>query len=496
MRYQLLFCSFFFFCLTATAETDMINRQFLEAEIQDVKKAAALPSGTAIAVVKEDKIIFEAYLGFQHIENQIPVDAQTQFYIASVTKPFTALNALLDSHKRAMSLQTNVRDMFPDFSLSNREQVTIAELLTHRSSINNLPLVLATAYSGVHSPDSLTRLVNQFSSASSEPVGQFKYTNVGYNIYSIYADRVFNQSWQSRLQSQVFAPAAMQRTSAYRSGLDEGGHIALPYSLLSDERATALYLEKSDATMHSAGGIFSTASDLGRFLIAQLNNGVIDGKAIFPPSVIARSQQQQAETNHRYQDFERDGYAWGWYTGDYKGNAMLHHFGGFAGAHAHLSFMPSKRIGIVVLNNEDFLSTRLTSIIADYLYGALLAEEGIETKIAERIEGLKTKLAGLDGMLAKEQNKLLSREWILTLDADEYEGVYTHSLLGDIEIRRNNKKTFDVTWGAMKSDSLGMNEANKIRVELEPNNGTVITFNVEHAVMSLTYAGIEFTKTR
>ena len=483
-----------FTALTGNAREHQIDSSYLSKLVNDVKKSAKLESGTAIAVVQNDTILYQGYFGYQDIGNKVKVSADTQFYIASVTKPFTALNALLDAEHGKIDIDTNLGEMFPNLSLPDRTSATIKDLLIHTASINNLPLVMATAYSGQHSSDSLQALVNQTSEASSEALGEFKYTNVGYNIYSVYSDSFFNQSWQDKLQQQIFIPAQMTSTSARFSTLEDVSKVAKPYSLMSKNRTSALYLEKTDQTMHAAGGMYSTATDLGKFLIAQLNNGKVGEKQAFPAKVIARSHQQQANTEKTFIDFKRDGYAWGWYTGEYKGERMLHHFGGFAGAHAHLSFIPNKNIGLVVVNNEDFLSSRLTSIVADYIYGALLEESGIEEKVELRAQELKNRLSGLDGMLAKEQEKLAARKLQLSKDIHDYVGEYSHPLLGSIYIEFDEQSSLRAKWGLMRSNSLGMNDADKIRVEMEPNNGTVITFNVTDKIESLSYAGIDFFK--
>ncbi|MCC2616823.1 beta-lactamase family protein [Aestuariibacter halophilus] len=476
------------------AEESALDTAFLNALVNDIKSSAALPSGTAVAVVHNDRIIYQDHFGYLDIENRVAADANSRFYIASVTKPFVALNYLLDANTDSGLETVTLSTMFPELALPDREDLTAKALLTHTASINNFPLVLATAYSGVHSPASLARLVTEYSAPSSEAVGEFKYTNVGYNIYSVYADSAFKRPWQDKLQQQVFAPAGMQATTARRSDIGDQALVAKPYSLMNPQRQTALYLEKGDNTLHAAGGVFSTAADMGRFLIAQLNEGMIDGKQVYPAEVIARSHRQQAVTDRAYLDFTRDGYAWGWYTGDYKAQRMLHHFGGFAGTHAHLSFIPAQKIGLVVLNSEDFLSARLTNLIADYVYGSLLGEADIEQRVTQRADELKQKLAGLDGQMAKQRQKINGREWRLSLPQQHYVGEYRHPQLGSIFVRHNEEQRFDVEWGVMHSSSTGMNEADKIRVELEPTSGTVITFNVDDQVQSLEYGGVVFNK--
>ena len=478
----------------AKAANHTIDTVFLNNMVNEIKQAAKLPSGTAIAVIKNDEVIYEGYFGYRDIAGKSEVNKDSIFYIASVTKPLTALNFLLDKQHNPALESLTMGDMFPDFALASRQQVSVHELLTHTASINNMPLVMATAYSGVHSAESLQQIVSRLSTASSEETGTFKYTNVGYNIYSIYSDRHFDLTWQQKLAKQVFEPAGMTSTTAIRSLISDQTRIAKPYSLPEESNREALYLEKVDATLHAAGGVYTTAADMSTFLLAQLNNGIVNGTRAYPAEVINDSHKQQVTADTSYGDFARTGYAWGWYLGDYKGEKMLHHFGGFAGAHSHLSFMPEQKIGVVVLNNEDFLSAKLTGLIADYVYGTLLNEPNIKASVLTKTDALKNKLSGLEKMIAREKDKIAAREWLLSLPEERYVGNYVHPLLGTIKVRMNEENRFHVSWGVMHSESTSMGETDTIRVELDPTTGTAITFSVGDNVESLSYAGIEFKK--
>ena len=373
-------------CFSASATT---SPHFAELEnlVTETKALSQLMSGTSIAVVANDKIIYQGNWGYANIDKEIPATSSTPYYIASITKPFLALNALLDIDNKRLSATTSIDEMFPSLELDGltEQKVTIQQLLSHTSGLVNSPLGLATAYSGIHSPASLKEMIIKQTKISKLGFGEFDYTNIGYNIYSVYTDKHFDTPWQTRLEQQVFAPLQLNQTSARMSDMSNADlSVAKPYSLMMAEPNQPLYLEKVDQTMHAAGGMVSSTNDLARFIIAQLNQGTVNGVQVFPASVIQQSQQKLATTSAKYQDFERDGYAWGWYTGDYKGERMLHHFGGYAGTHSHLSFIPAKGIGLVVLNNEDFLSSKLTSLIADYVYGILLGDSTTIQRVQSR----------------------------------------------------------------------------------------------------------------
>ncbi|MFT4994023.1 MAG: hypothetical protein ACI965_001045 [Paraglaciecola sp.] len=96
-----------------------------------------------------------------------------------------------------------------------------------------------------------------------------------------------------------------------------------------------------------------------------------------------KSHQQLAENDLKYRDFIRKGYAWGWYIGPYKDEEMYLHFGGVAGAHTHTSFMLKHNIGLVILNNESSISSKLSNGIADIAYSILL-NKGSADAIADK----------------------------------------------------------------------------------------------------------------
>lgn len=470
----------------------------LDSMIKRVKTGSGLPSGTAVILVQGTEVIYEGYYGYADVARKIPVDADTNFYIASSTKPFFALNLLMKSHEEKLDTKASLQSLFPDIRFDNicGEAVTVRDLLVHTSGVENSPLVWATAFTGLHDAESRKALVAaSYANEAADP-GTFDYSNVGYNILSVWADEAFDTPWQDQLQQEIFGPLGMSQTSAYMSAAAENGwEVARPYSLMSNDRQSPLYLEKEDATMHAAGGMISTAPDLATFLITQLNNGKVDGRQVLPNDVISKSQTKQVATDTSYRDFQRDGYAWGWYTGDYKERRMLHHFGGFAGFHAHLSFIPEADLGLVVLNNEDFLSSRLTSLIADLTYGIALDEHGVEEKVEGRGEKLLTKLDALDGMLARQREKIEGRDWQLTRPLEEYAGSYVNPQLGTVHVERTGDERLRLEWGRLHATATGFERDDVIRVEFVPGSGDLGSFIVnDGAVRAFRIDGMEFMK--
>jgi len=466
--------------------------------VQRFKDATQHPSGTAVAVVKDGKLVYEGYFGYADINARTRVDRDTSFYIASTTKPFFALNILLKENEGKLDTTTSLQDAFPGIGFNGFDAtaVTIRDLLVHTSGVDNQPLVWATAFSGIHNARSRHGLVANSYPAADAPRGTFKYTNVGYNILSVWLDDKFQTPWQDQLQDSIFSPLGMARTSAYISEAEaKGWPLAKPYSVAGVDRNEPLYLRKSDDTMQAAGGLVSTAPDLARFLIAQLEGGRLDGRQVLPESVIGKSHAPQAKADKGYLDFERTGYAWGWYTGAYKGRQMLHHFGAFPGFHAHLSFIPEAGIGLVVLNNEDFLGAHLSSLIADYAYGVLLDEPDIQSKVSARLDELLQKAAGLQKTAASEQQKIQGRAWDLSLPHRAYAGTYSNDLLGDMTVAVEGDRQMVIRWGKLTAVAAGYDRKDHVRVEFSPHSGDLLTFVLKaDKADAITFEGMTFKK--
>ena len=472
----------------------------LARAIQATKDATGFPAGTAVIVVKDGKVAYQGYFGYADVEAKTPVGADTAFYIASATKPFFALDVLLAEHAGKLDTRTSLQAMFPAarFAGFDASAINARQLLTHTAGLDNMPLVWATAYTGLHDAGLRHRLLLETRPNAEAPIGTFDYTNVGYNIASVWLDDATGTPWQDQLSSRIFKPLGMTRTTARASVADAAGWpVAKPYSFAAADRTQPLYLRKTDATMHAAGGMLSTAPDLATFLIAQLAEGKLGRKQVLPAAVVRASHVQQAPTDSRYLDFPRDGYAWGWYTGEYQGRRMLHHFGGFAGFHAHLSFMPEENIGLVVLNNEDVLGARLTNLIAEYAYALALGDAALAAQAPARFTKLTEDALKLDQSAAAQREKIRAREWRLSLPRQAYAGRYEHALLGDVTVGVGAGERMQLRWGQLQAPATGYDKPEHVRVEFVPGSGDVLEFVVANGkVEALVYDDLRFERAR
>lgn len=476
----------------------------IDRYVKSAKQEVGLPSGTAVAIVKDGKIVYQASFGYANIKENKPVTNETAFYIASITKPMFALSTLLMEHKGDIKDNTSMAEMFPKlkFLSINANKIQLKHLMSNISGIDNGPLQDTLAFTGNHDLAQRHKLVTASTINGNNPLGQFEYTNIGFNIASVWVDDFYQQDWQKTLSQLIYQPLKMTHTSSYMSdAIKNGIDVARPYGLRGNDPKEILSFEKSDITMHAAGGTIATASDVARFLIAQLNEGKVDGKQVFPAEVINKSQQQLIATDESFFDFKRTGYAWGWRMGPYKDEDMHHHFGGVAGTHTHSSYILEHNIGLVVLNNENYISTELTIAIADIAYSILLNKGDANKKADDHIIAmqemwpkLKAKIKMWDDIAEK---KAASRVMELSLNKQEYAGVYHNKLLGDIVIELVNLDKFKFSLGEQKAVATAFRKPDTMRVEFVAMNsgGKVAAYDInEGEIQGLNLMGQYFKK--
>lgn len=120
--------------------------------------------------------------------------------------------------------------------------------------------------------------------------------------------------------------------------------------------------------MHSAGGVVMSARDAVRWLELVVEDGLVGGRRCLPASVVQATRVPIATVDVEFDGYRRDHYGLGWYIGPYRDERMLHHFGGFSGFRAHVSYLPVQSIGVAVFANDSTVGLRLVNAIANYIY--------------------------------------------------------------------------------------------------------------------------------
>ncbi|AAK23481.1 serine hydrolase domain-containing protein [Caulobacter vibrioides] len=433
--------------------------------------------GLSLAVVQGREVVMAAGYGVADLGTGRPAHADTAFYIASSTKAFTALAIAAIAARGTFALDAPLSRWIGDspFPADLAASVSLSDLLCHRSGLENQPIAHRAAFTGEHTPAAMSALLRSTIRSKDTPHGVFRYTNTGYNLATTLIEDRFGLDWRDMVDREVLRPAGMTRTTARIDAARRRKGVALGHTPAADGRIAPSPLQKTDATMQPAGGLVSTAREMARWLEIQLNDGVLEGRRLFPEGLVASTHRPRVPQQAKFGPYVRDGYGLGWQTGRYGEQPLIHHFGNFAGARAHVSLMPARGVGVAVMANEDALAGEVTDLVANYVYDCLAGRVDLEAVYESELSALKDRIARRRAGLTASRAERAARPWSLSRANANYLGAYHNPQMGRLDIVEANARLM-VRAGAMASPAEAGGQPETLRVELVPLSGQVIRF--------------------
>ncbi len=492
ISFLLVFSFLGLFQLTAQENKSEKLSNFIEKTMQ----STPIIPGVSIAVADANGTLFTRGFGYADVENKIPATAETNFYIASVTKAFNGLLTTILAEEGKIDLSAQITSYKPFREFDNKEifqNITVMDLLAHQSGIDNKYLSFKLAYTGDYTEEEILDLVEN-NCAVNEEGKAFEYSNFGYYLLDLLLTAELDKSWKDLLQEKVFHPLGMDNTTAYISKVNPE-NLALPYMTIFPEKTDQVYLKKNDQTMHAAGGLVTSANDIGKFISFYVNKGKSGDQQLYPPALIQQTYTQQAAAGHKIvQIFDAYGYGTGWRLGTFKNQEVVYHFGGYPGFFSHLSFLPEQQLGVAVFVNHE-LGMPLADLIAEYAYALFMENEPDIKRLDSSATKKLTKMLGRfqRGFKANEE-KMAKRTWQMSLPEATYPGTYQNKKLGTLEVSLENE-TFKIKIGRLQATATPFPKQDCARIELVPGSGKIIQFNPENGkVESLKFRGEIFMK--
>jgi CubicO group peptidase (beta-lactamase class C family) len=395
--------------------------------------------GAAVAVVVGDDVVLSKGYGFRDVEKKLPMTAETQMPIASMTKQFTvaALGTLVRQGK--LDWDKPVRDYLPDFRLNNEyatAHATARDLVTHRIG---LPRHDAVWYGTDLSREEIFHRLQYFPFSRDLRV-RFQYNNLLYMTSGYLAGRLAHSSWEELVKTALFTPLGMKRSNFTVAAMHADPNHSEAYELDTKREVVKVTHEPIDV-MGPTGSINSSVDEMARYLRMMLGHGMLEGKRVLlEADVQSMMQPQMPAGKSLFSDvFGFQSYGMGLFVQTYRGVDIAHHGGNLRGASAMIVMAPAKGIGIVILTNRS--GTRLRDALPFEIIDRLLGLES--SKLLARYREREEKgFAGEDaaksaGVSDRKPNTKPARA------LSEYTGDYEHPGYGRIRIQlEENRLTF------------------------------------------------------
>ena len=415
----------------------------LDTYVADVMKAFEVP-GLSLAVVKDGKVLLAKGYGVRKMGDPAPVDARTQFGIASNTKVFTATALALLVEEGKLAWDAPVIRYLPGFAMYDpyvTRELTIRDLLVHRSGLG-----LGAGDLLWWPPSSYDRKEVAYRLRFIKPATSFRsayaYDNVLYSVAGEVIEAVSGKSWEDFVSSRILAKVGMTASDVRHSAAGGPGNIAGTHARIDGTvRPIAPFL--SDNT-NPAGGIMSGAEDMAKWVMVQLDSGrTADGSRLFStrttrelwtlvtPIPIGEPAPELRELRSNF-----NGYGLGLGIRDFRGKKMLSHTGGLPGYLSRVTMLPELRLGVVVLTNQESGAAFnvLTNRILDHFLGATSPDYlGIALR-AEAAERARLAAAATRRTATRDSASGPS------LALAKYAGTYRDDWYGDITIAQEENR--------------------------------------------------------
>ena len=347
-------------------------RDAIEYEIKD-KNLNAI----SIAIIKKDDFFWSEGFGFIDEEKKIKADENTIYRVGSVSKLFTDIAIMKKRESGDIDIDSPIQIYLPKFNPENKfnnEPITLRQLMSHRAGILREP-----AY-GNYFADNETSLKKTVESVKKSslvhPPGTItKYSNAGIAVVGYTLEKVFQKPYVEFMQDNILKPLGMNASSfEFKDSMASNLAEATMWSY--DGRN--FKAPRFELGMIPAGSLYSSVTDLTKFLNMILSDGCLNGKRFVNPSTLKEMFTPQ------FTDFAESGYGIGFRVSKHNGYKMISHGGAIYGYSTQLSALPEPKIGVIVASSVD-ISNSITRKISSYALDLLIAKEK-ELKLPEYVK--------------------------------------------------------------------------------------------------------------
>lgn len=403
----------------------------LPAMAQEILTKSGVP-GLSVAVSHNGSTVYADGFGVRQVGKSAKVTADTVFQLASVSKSVGATVIAHEVTRRSVSWDTPVRRNLSAFAFSDpylTRKVTIADMYAHRSGLS------------VHAGDKLEDLGytrgQVIRRMRLEPLHSFRdeyaYTNFGMTAGAESVARAARTDWATLSQRVLYRPLGMTSTSSRFSDYIKRPNRAVTHTLI-DGKFTAVTVRNPDA-QSPAGGVSSSARDMGRWLTMLLHSGKFGSTTIASPKAL-----QQAVLPHMISNAAKTlagrsgmyGYGFNVDTTPAVGTRLAHSGAFNAGTATNFVALPGVDVGIVVLTNGSPVGApeALAAMFSDLVQNGSLTQDWWKI-----YNDAFTSLSKPTGKLVGKKRPTDPKP---ALSPSAYVGAYPNAYYGAAKIKRHN----------------------------------------------------------
>ena len=395
--------------------------------------------GMAIAVVKDDKIVFAKGYGVRELGKPSPVDERTLFAIGSSSKAFTAAAIALLVDEGKLKWDDPATKYLPSLQLYDpyaTRELTVRDLLSHRVGLERGDLLW---YASPYDRSEVLRRI-RYLKPSSSMRSRFGYQNVMFLAAGQIIPSITGKDWDDFTRERIFVPLGMTATGTSIKTLANSNDVATPHSKFDDKVEPIAW--RNIDNIAPAGSINSNVVDMAQWVRLQLGGGKYQDKQLISSAAIKEMHASQTiiplegAMARLYPEAHFLNYGLGWFLSDYRGRKLVEHGGAIDGMRALVAMMPEEKMGVVILTNLG--GTTLPMPLAYRIFDAYLGAPQRDWS-ADMLKTIKTLQEQGKAAAAKMEAERV-KGTKPSLEPEKYAGDYQSEMYGAAKIASENGK--------------------------------------------------------
>ncbi len=310
-----------------------------------------------VLLARDGEIIFSRSFGFADFRNHTPLQPDTPFQLASISKTFTAAAVLILHHEGMLDIDDHAHKHIPEFPWDN---ITIRHLLNHTSGVQNYMWLVERYWKDERKPnneDMLQLFIDHPRHLDFWPGTRFAYSNTGYGFLGLLIERVSRQSYASFLHERIFKPLNMDNSFVYDPNSSEMMTADRAFGFRPWRRTHLLIPDVRHDGVMGDKGIYASTYDLYTWDQAMTN-----GK-ILPEELWEKAFDYTTLHNGR-----QVRYGMGWRLQNFMDSHVVHHPGRWNGFRTSMKRFVDKDATLILLNNTNRNITHLVQSLQHILF--------------------------------------------------------------------------------------------------------------------------------
>jgi CubicO group peptidase (beta-lactamase class C family) len=303
-----------------------------------------------VLVAKGGKIIYHQSFGISNIDSDEPLQLNSQFRLASVSKPFTAMAIMILKERGKLDYEDKIIKYIPELPYPG---ITIRHLLNHTSGLPKYEDLCEQYWDLEHekfldkkyatNDDIIALLVEHHPEVLFKPLDRYEYSNTGYVLLASIVSRVSGETFEIFLKKNIFDPLNMTYSLVYSAIRDD----PMPNRVYGYKLA----LNGSDflpndfhymSGIAGDGAIYSTTGDLFKW-----------DRALYTEKIVSKSILEEAFSPTILNNDKTSNYGFGWGIDTcISGKKVMSHGGGWIASRTWILREIEEDNTIILLTNN------------------------------------------------------------------------------------------------------------------------------------------------